>query len=111
MNSLDCGKKTIGEEPFIEEAQGQWCVMAVTVENHGNEARHLSASDQFLYDDQERRFSAELPLLADSPIYEGVNPGNTIEGHVYFDVPEGVQPVTAELHDSPFSNGVQVDLR
>lgn len=111
-NSLDCGQKTVGEGPLSEEAQGQWCVLAITVANHGDEAQHLSASDQLVYDEQDREFSAEfMPFAADSPIFEGVNPGNTIEGHVYFDVPEGVQPVTAELHDSPFSSGVRVDLR
>jgi hypothetical protein len=114
VNSIDCGETTIGEDgPFQEEAQGEFCLLQVTVENTGNEARSLSASDQFLFDDQERRFSSDLSyaLAADTPIFEQINPGNSLEGTIIFDVPEGATIEFAELHDSAFSGGVLVDLR
>lgn len=110
---LDCGQKVIGEEPMTDEAQGQWCIMAITVENHGDRAQALSASNQYLYDEQDREFSAGMPMAAmgETPIYEQINPGNMVEGQVFFDVPEGIQPVAVELHDSPFSGGVRVNLQ
>lgn len=110
---LDCGQKVIGEEPVTDEAQGQWCIMAITVENHGDRAQALSASNQYLYDEQDREFSAGMPMAAmgDTPIYEQINPGNTVEGRVFFDVPEDIQPVAVELHDSAFSGGVRVNLQ
>lgn len=113
VNSIDCGETTIGEDPFQEEAQGEFCFLEVTVENTGNEARSLSASDQYLYDSQERKFSSDLSyaLAADTPIYDQINPGNSMDGTIIFDVPVGASIEFAELHDSAFSNGVLVDLR
>lgn len=109
---LDCGQKTIGEEPMAEEAQGQWCILTATVENTGDEARGLSASAQLLYDTQDREFEASMPMavVGDSPIYEQINPGNQVEGRFFFDVPQDFTPSHVELHDSPMSGGVQVDL-
>lgn len=113
VNGLECGETTIGGGgPFEEEAQGQFCMLDLTVENTGNEARSLSASDQYLYDDQDRRFSSDLSyaLAMETPIYEEINPGNSLDGVIAFDVPEGATIVLAELHDSPFSGGVVIEL-
>jgi hypothetical protein len=41
---------------------------------------------------------------------EEINPGNSVDGVIPFDVPEGVSPVSIELHDSMFSSGVTVDV-
>jgi hypothetical protein len=40
-----------------------------------------------------------------------VNPGNSIDAVVSFDVPAGTSVGTMELHDSMFSGGVTVSLR
>jgi len=40
-----------------------------------------------------------------------INPGNTVEGTIVYDIPKDQTPVTAELHDSSFSNGVKVTLQ
>lgn len=39
-----------------------------------------------------------------------INPGNTVQGQLAFDMPAGVRAVKAELHDSLFSDGVTVSL-
>ena len=39
-----------------------------------------------------------------------INPGNSIDGTVVFDVPVGVTPTSVEDHDSAFSGGVTVAL-
>jgi len=101
------------------EASGTFYQLTVDVENIGNSAQRLDASDQYLYDSEERRFSAVdgwdligFGLYEDSPTFEQLNPGATIEGGVIiFDVTEGVDIEFAELHDSMFSGGVLVDLR
>ncbi len=43
-------------------------------------------------------------------IQTDINTGNRVEAKVAFDVPEGTQPSTIELHDSAFSGGVKVRL-
>lgn len=112
VTGFECGETTIGEDPFHEEAQGQFCLLDVTVENTGTEARGLSADNQYLYDDEERQFSSDITyaFAIDTPIYEEINPGNSIQGTIVFDVPQDANIVFAELHDSPFSGGVLVSL-
>lgn len=39
-----------------------------------------------------------------------INPGNSVDGTLVFDVPEGLAPAAVELHDSPFSGGATVTL-
>jgi hypothetical protein len=115
---LECVGSTL--EPANEffdtaEAQGQFCLLQLSVENIGDQAQSLFASNQYLYDDQERRYSAsddfDVIMAIDTPIYESINPGNSIDGTIVFDVPEGAVIEFAELHDSAFSGGIMVDLR
>lgn len=42
--------------------------------------------------------------------YNDINPGNSVEGVVVFDIPKDQTPTTAELHDSSPSNGIKVSL-
>lgn len=97
------------------EASGEFYVLDVTVENIGGEAQTLSARNQYLYDADERQFSAvsalDLVMVLDTPVFEQLNPGASIEGQIVFDVPEGVEIEFAGLHDSALSGGVLVDLR
>ena len=39
-----------------------------------------------------------------------LNPGDSVETAVVFDVPVGTDPESIELHDGPFSDGVTVGL-
>jgi hypothetical protein len=109
---VEAGADRIGEGILEEEAQGQFILVRVEVENIGDQAQYLSASDQYLYDADGRQYSASNTAWAaiDSPLLEQINPGNSIQGTLVFDVPENMQPVSIELHDSPFSDGVLVTL-
>lgn len=113
VTGFECGIHTLGDEFTEVEASGQFCVLTITAENIGNTSQALSADNQYLYDAQERRLNAsfEAGLAVESPIFEEVNPGITVEGRVPFDVPADATIEFAELHDSPFSGGVLVDLR
>lgn len=101
------------------EASGSFYQLTVDVENIGTEAQSINSESQYLYDEDERRFSAVssfdligLDVYDESPVYEQLNPGGSLEGGVViFDVPEGVEIEFAELHDSAFSGGVLVDIR
>ena len=115
VDGLECGVESVGEEFMTEEPQGQFCLLDVTVENIGDEAQYLFADNQYLYDEQGRQFSADgTATFAANPegqaLFEEINPGNSISGTIVFDVPQGATIVSAELHDSAFSNGIAVDL-
>jgi hypothetical protein len=36
---------------------------------------------------------------------EDINPGNSVNGILVFDIPKNAEPTRIELHDSPFSGG------
>jgi hypothetical protein len=113
---IDCGSTEVGDDPFTETAQGQFCLLTVRVENIGSQSQTLFAMEQFLLDADGREFAADDPAtFANDPMAETflseINPGNNVEGEIVFDVPADVEIVEAELHDSTFSDGVRVSLR
>lgn len=117
VKGIDCGKKTVGSGFSQEEAQGQYCLLSLDVENVGDESQFLSASNLYLYDEQDREFSADSMATSavnndnTSFFLNEINPGNTISGKVAFDVSQDANIVRTKLHDSAFSGGVEVSLQ
>jgi hypothetical protein len=114
VRKVDCGKSRIGSVDFGVRAQGQFCLVYVKVQNIGKEAQTLDASSQYMYGSGGQRFDADTEAaiyLDDAQTFlEGINPGNSVNGIVVFDVPKNTKPTKLELHDSPFSGGVTIDL-
>ena len=77
-------------------------------------AQLLDSSSQYAYiGDKEYAANGEIVVASKKAqvfFIENINPGNSVEGIVAWDVPEGQEPDRLELHDSPFSGGVTVDL-
>ena len=117
VNSMECGISQVGSDLLGEEAQGQYCKISVSVENAGNEAEYFSADSQVVYDDQGREFEADTAAMIyldeGSEVWLGddINPGNTIEAVLLYDMPEGVEPVTIALKEGFFGSAVEVALR
>jgi hypothetical protein len=115
--SVECGKPSVGTNEYLTKtAQGQFCLVNVTAKNIGSEAQTFDSSSQYLYDAANSKFSADgtASLYANpqgSTFLNQINPGNSVSGILVFDVPKDKTPVTAELHDSPFSGGVKVTLQ
>lgn len=118
VKSMKCGETTVGNQYLNRKAQGQFCRVSLTVKNIGNEAQTLDSSSQYAFNAQGQKYSSDdqaaIYATADNNStgawYNDINPGNTVSGDIFFDVPTGVKPVKVELHDSAFSNGVEVDL-
>ena len=115
VTAVKCGIAQVGTSDFlVQKAQGQYCRVSLTVENIGNEAQTMFASNQYLFDTKGRKFSADpmANVYDDSAklMFEEINPGNSIKGHVFFDVPKGTKVSKLELHDSMFSGGIEVRL-
>lgn len=114
--SMECGKASVGTNEYLtKQAQGQFCLVNVTVKNIGNEAQTFDSSSQYLYDAANSKFSADgtASLYANpqgSTFLNQINPGNSVTGILVFDLPKDKTPTTAELHDSSFSGGVKVSL-
>lgn len=60
VSGFECGETTVGDGPFQEEAQGQFCVMDVTVENIGDESQFFSGDNQYVFNEEGTRYSARL---------------------------------------------------
>jgi Domain of unknown function (DUF4352)/Protein of unknown function (DUF2510) len=115
VTAVKCGIAQVGTSEFLtQKAQGQYCRVSLKVANIGNEAQTMFANNQYLFDTKARKFSADptANLYDDSAklMFEEINPGNSIKGYVFFDVPKGTKVSKLELHDSMLSGGIDVRL-
>lgn len=116
VNSIKCDQASVGSEYSTKTAQGQYCLLNISANNIGNESQTLDSSNQFLYNSKGQKYSADSEASYDantsgSTFLQQINPGNSVTGLVVFDLPKGVSPISAELHDSAFSSGVKVNLQ
>jgi len=114
VTKVETGVKHVGNDILGKDAQGQFVLVHLTVANIGTEAQYFFDSTQKLHDSAGRTFSADptagLYLDGSNSFLNQINPGNTVQGIVAFDVPADAVMTTAELHDSAFSGGVTVAL-
>ncbi len=115
VNGVDCSATEIGSEFLSQKAQGQFCIVDLTITNIGDQAQSFFGDNATLFNGQGQQFSADgeaaIYLEDSSSLYEEINPGNTLASKVVFDVPAGTVPTSIELHDSAFSGGVTVSLQ
>lgn len=116
VTSIQCGKPSVGDQYLSKTAQGQFCLLNLTVKNIGNESQTFSDSGQLLFDAKGNKYSSDSGASfyanpSGSTFLNTINPGNSVTGAVVFDVPKDVTPTQAELHDSAFSGGVKVNLQ
>lgn len=116
VNSVECGIANVGTDTFGVAAQGQFCLVAVSIENIGKEAKTMFADNQKLFDSEGREFSADTSAIiylengGDTWLSE-INPGNTLEGQLLFDIPAGATLDHIKLYEGVFSSGVEVSLK
>ncbi|MFF0543347.1 DUF4352 domain-containing protein [Nocardia thailandica] len=116
VTAIDPPVKTVGSNPYLQKtAQGEYLLVYVRVTNIGNKAQTYWSGNQKLIDDRGREF--ENDTMAGINVNEGtamsseINPGNSVDVVVVFDIPAGTTPAALELHDSAFSGGAKVALR
>ncbi len=115
VKNVKCGVRSLGDEFVGRKAQGQFCLVTLTVQNIGDESQTFSDSDQRGHDSKGREYTpdSEAGLYANENTdvwLNEINPGNKITGILVFDIPDGTKLTTLELHDSAFSGGVEVAL-
>jgi hypothetical protein len=114
VRSVRCGLRRVGTELARQTPQGRFCLVAVSVANVGTEARDFDAGQQRLFGVDGGRHSVDAAATAATGgvrlLHSLINPGNRIEGTLVYDVPPRTRPARMELHDSPLSRGVAVDL-
>lgn len=115
VTKVQCGVDHVGDTLLSKKPQGQYCLISVRVTNIGTEARTLAADNQHAYNSAGAKYDADSAAAiylddAGRALYESINPGNSVDGTVIFDIPKGGTLVRLELHDSALSGGVAVTL-
>ena len=115
VKGFKCGVKKVGSEFLEEKPQGQFCLVDMTVENIGDEAQLFDAGSQKGTTDTGASVDADSAASLVIPenensFLEEINPGNSIDVVVVYDIAKDQSLVSVELYDSLFSNGVTVSL-
>lgn len=113
VHSVKCGVLSVGSQYLGATAQGQFCLVNLTVKNIGDSSQTMFSSNQLAYKGATKYSADDAATIyaaknGDSPWLKDINPGNSLKGTIVFDVPKGVTPDKLELHDSAFSGGAQV---
>jgi hypothetical protein len=101
FNSFD-RTSSIGSQFMSEEADGEYIIFEVSVENIGSESESLSDENFKLIDEQGRKHSVNMDgmfYLDDSLNFETLNPGISKDGKLVFDVPEGTENGQIKIED------------
>lgn len=116
VKSVKCGVRKVGSDFLEEKPQGQFCLVDMSVTNIGDESQLFDAgsqkgtTDSGVTVDADGSASLVIPENENSFI-ESINPGNSIEVVVVYDIAKNQDLVSLELYDSIFSNGVSVSLK
>ncbi|MFK4759548.1 DUF4352 domain-containing protein [Microbacterium sp. ZW T5_45] len=114
VTGVETGIANVGSDTFGEAAQGQFVLVHVSVSNTGMKPDSFNSLAVTVFDDQGREFSASssaaLYLDDGSVFFEDVNPGNTLNGTIVFDLPAGAVPTTFE-YDPLFGSKATLALR
>jgi hypothetical protein len=113
VSDVSCGHSDIVNGLLRATPQGQYCIVAMSVRNTGRDARQFADGNQRAYSPDGDRYAADTGagVVANGSgvaYWNVVNPGNSIEAKVVFDIPKGQRIATLELHDSLLSGGVRV---
>ena len=118
VTGFSCGQTSVGTNQYLtKQAQGQYCMLNLTIKNIGDQSQSLFSGNQKLLNGSTQYSADDTATMYAEPNgstttwFNDINPGNSVSGTIVFDVPKGVTPTQAELHDSSFSGGVKVNLQ
>jgi hypothetical protein len=113
VSGADCGQTEIVNGILRTQAQGQFCVVELSVRNIGTEPRDFADRNQKAYSPHGVQYAPDTGagVVANGSgvaYWNTINPGNSVQGKIVFDIPAGETISTIELHDSILSGGVRV---
>lgn len=115
VSAVTCGRTEIVNGILRARAQGQYCVVELSVRNIGRDARQFADGNQRAFGPGGQRYAADTGagVVANgdgTAVWNVVNPGNAVAAKVVYDIPPGAELSIVELHDSAFSDGARVSL-
>ena len=115
VTDVSCGHRVVQAGLFERTAQGQYCLVTLTVANVGSQGRGFAEDFQKAIDRDQASYTPDVAagLIVNgnaSAVFSTVHPGAMVSGTMVFDIPRGGSIAKLELHDSPFSNGATITL-
>lgn len=114
VTSVKPGVPQIGDATFGQKPQGQFVLVELRVTNTGDEAQMFNDSEHKLTDAEGRQHSADseaaLYVPGNDAFLEDVNPGNTLEGTIVFDIPADAVPDRLTLMGPGFWDPAEVTV-
>jgi hypothetical protein len=115
VKSASCRNAQVGTATLGKAAQGQFCLVTVSVKNIGTKAQTFDSGDQHARGADGTKYdsdpTAEIYVNKDAnTLFNEINPGNTATGVLVFDIPKTAKLASVELHDSAFSGGISVTI-
>ena len=116
VTKMTCGQQQVGDDVLNQQAQGEFCLVDVSVKNIGTSAEIFSDTSQTGADAAGNQYSVDsgAGVYANqkySTFLEDINPGNSVKGRLVFDVPAGMKLSAVVLHESMFTTGVRIPLK
>jgi hypothetical protein len=110
---VDCGQSELSTGLIRVQAQGQFCVVELSVRNIGSEPRDFADRNQKAYSPDGVQYAPDtgVGVIANGSgvaYWSTINPGNSVQGKIVFDIPTSSTISVIELHDSVLSGGVRV---
>lgn len=103
---------TVGEGFMATDAKGVFKAVEVTMENTGSNAATMMSMSHYAYDADGNEYQTSPDaVMGDSPFLEQTNPGQSVEGSLYYDVPEGTELVEVKFTGGMLSDPVVVSLK
>jgi len=118
VTSISCGAKSYSSADgyMTDTAQGVFCRVGVTIKNIGRGSQMLDDSAQTLNSRSGVQYTADGSAdidLNSSGLWElkTLNPGLSISGFLFFDVPVKTRIASLTVHDSAYSGGATLNLK
>ncbi|GAA2661742.1 DUF4352 domain-containing protein [Paractinoplanes durhamensis] len=116
VTGMKCGLDRVGSEVLNQKAQGEFCLVSVSVKNVADTAEMFVDSSQQATDAKGATYSVDsgagLSANEESSVFlEQINPGNTVKGKLVFDVPKGTKLTAVILHESMYTPGAKIPLK
>lgn len=114
-----CGVAAVGPQGFEQKAQGQYCIVPMTVENTGTEPEMFGddkvtgyiGGSEYKADTMATMYADQEANGQSSSFLQNVNPGNSVKGSIVFDLPKDKSLDAVELKENIFSQGTRVSLK
>ncbi|CAM4018297.1 hypothetical protein GCM10009799_13650 [Nocardiopsis rhodophaea] len=115
VTGVQTGVMSVGSDPLRKDAEGQYVIVNVSVKNLGKSPTKFEGPGQVLIGDDGERYAndpqAEIYLGNRDKFFQRIQPGESVDGRLVYDIPADVRPDYLEMKDllSP-DPPVRVDL-